>query len=208
MKLKTLLIAAALSSACASAYSLTVTTSPVSTDSNVVRNPCGLDPATGVGTTIFGCLNNIHAQLVQFTSDESIVYNGGQASIAASDALFSRISISLDGSDQMSVVELNIDATVNGFVTFSDGIDTSAPFALDDGGQNRFGIFGPFDTLTFVTYVGTLANLVETDIVADLKQVRLSEQTAVIPEPETYALMLAGLGALGFVARRRKQRQA
>jgi hypothetical protein len=28
---------------------------------------------------------------------------------------------------------------------------------------------------------------------------------AVIPEPETYALMLAGLGVLGFVARRRRQ---
>ena len=28
----------------------------------------------------------------------------------------------------------------------------------------------------------------------------------VVPEPETYALMLAGLGLLGFVARRRKQR--
>lgn len=28
----------------------------------------------------------------------------------------------------------------------------------------------------------------------------------VIPEPETYALMLAGLGVMGFVARRRKQR--
>lgn len=32
--------------------------------------------------------------------------------------------------------------------------------------------------------------------------------TAAIPEPETYAMMLAGLGLMGFVARRRKQKQA
>ncbi len=31
---------------------------------------------------------------------------------------------------------------------------------------------------------------------------------APIPEPETYAMMLAGLGLMGFVARRRKQKQA
>jgi PEP-CTERM motif len=29
--------------------------------------------------------------------------------------------------------------------------------------------------------------------------------TAAIPEPETYALMMVGLGLLGFVARRRKK---
>jgi hypothetical protein len=31
---------------------------------------------------------------------------------------------------------------------------------------------------------------------------------AAVPEPETYAMMLAGLGLLGFIARRRKQKAA
>jgi hypothetical protein len=31
---------------------------------------------------------------------------------------------------------------------------------------------------------------------------------APVPEPETYAMMLAGLGLLGFAARRRKQKAA
>ncbi len=31
--------------------------------------------------------------------------------------------------------------------------------------------------------------------------------TAAVPEPETYAMMLMGLGLMGFVARRRKNQQ-
>ncbi|MDB5999472.1 MAG: hypothetical protein JWP52_1171, partial [Rhizobacter sp.] len=33
----------------------------------------------------------------------------------------------------------------------------------------------------------------------------VKQQVAAIPDPETYALMLAGLGLMAFVARRRKQ---
>lgn len=32
--------------------------------------------------------------------------------------------------------------------------------------------------------------------------------TASVPEPETYAMLLAGLGLMGFMARRRKQQEA
>jgi len=37
---------------------------------------------------------------------------------------------------------------------------------------------------------------------------RLSTPITAVPEPETYAMFLAGLGLLGFVARRRKQKAA
>jgi hypothetical protein len=32
-----------------------------------------------------------------------------------------------------------------------------------------------------------------------------SQSAVPVPEPETYAMMLAGLGALGFISRRRRQ---
>lgn len=38
--------------------------------------------------------------------------------------------------------------------------------------------------------------------------VRPGDVTAAIPEPETYAMLLAGLGLLGFAARRRKLKEA
>ncbi|MCW7539930.1 PEP-CTERM sorting domain-containing protein [Aquabacterium sp. A7-Y] len=40
---------------------------------------------------------------------------------------------------------------------------------------------------------------------ADYDDLVVGLSLAPVPEPETYALMLAGLGALGFMARRRKQ---
>jgi hypothetical protein len=39
---------------------------------------------------------------------------------------------------------------------------------------------------------------------ADYDDLVVGIKVSVVPEPETYALMLAGLGIMGFVARRRR----
>jgi len=55
------------------------------------------------------------------------------------------------------------------------------------------------------TKIGFRATGTSDSIGSSLDKVSL---TAAVPEPQTYALMLAGLGALSFVARRRNRQQA
>jgi hypothetical protein len=200
MKLKSLLLGVAMGAAFTSASALSVVTGNVpQVDSNLVRNPCGLaTPDTGL--SVQGCLNDNHAVIVDISSDEEIHINGGQATLEATDGAFSTLTISMAS---FSTLILDIDANADGFVTFTDGAGTSNPFALDDNGSNFFTITGIVgDFVTFVTTV----NGVETDIVDEVKQIRLG-QVAAIPEPETYALMLAGLAAVGFISRRRKAKR-
>lgn len=170
-------------------------------DSNLVRNPCGLaTPDTGL--SVQGCLNDDHSAIVDLSSNEEITIDGGQATLQATDGPFSTLTIA---AASFTTLILDIDADVDGFVTFTDGAGTSAPFALDDDGSNFFtltGIVG--NSVTFVTSL--LSGGAETAIVDEVKQIRLG-QVAAIPEPETYALMMAGLAALGFIGRRRKARK-
>jgi hypothetical protein len=46
------------------------------------------------------------------------------------------------------------------------------------------------------------------EILKDNNDPQFDARIAAIPEPESYAMMLAGLGLMGFVARRRKQNEA
>ena len=67
--------------------------------------------------------------------------------------------------------------------------------------------FGPEVALTtgFVAGNNTIDFYVEGNGVTDGFALKTDGFTAPVPEPETYALMLAGLAAAGFVVRRRKQ---
>ena len=206
MNLKSLLLVAALAAAFASpSAALTVYSGSVpQIDSALVRNPCGLSPGSATGIPVLGCLLDLLSQTIAISSDESLEIAGGPAILDSTDGTFSQLTISATAPASLSTVIFDIDATVDGFVTFTDASGTSSPFALDDSGSNFFtltGITGNF--LTFTTFNSLQA---EADIVADVKQVRLGIVGA-IPEPETYALMMAGLAAVGFIARRRKTRR-
>ena len=62
---------------------------------------------------------------------------------------------------------------------------------------------GPYNINSDGIYSFVLQARRNNEIVVD--SVRINVQVGPIPEPETYALMVAGLGFMAFVARRRKQ---
>ena len=205
MKLKSILLGAAMAAASASASALTVVAAnvPQVGTSNLFRDPCGLSAGSATGSPVLGCLSAFPSQTISVSSDESLTITGGQAILDSADGLFSQLTISATAPASLSTVIFNIDAEVDGFITFADGSGTSSPFALDDNGLNFFtltGIAGNF--LTAVSYI----QLTEADIIANVAQIRIGVDGA-IPEPGTYSLMMAGLAAFGLFSRRRKAKK-
>ncbi len=196
-------LAALLGSTAGAAHALSVVASPSGTGTNLINNACNFGTVDS-GTTVTGCLNNDQNQLVSLTSDESLTFSaGGQAFIEGTDSDYSRLAITVQ--DRITdLLVLNINASGDGFVSFSDGLETTGLFELDANGQNFFTITGPFQSLSYTTFSDQFGT--ESDIVADTRQVRfeLGQTMAPIPEPGTYALMLAGLGVIGFMARRKR----
>lgn len=82
--------------------------------------------------------------------------------------------------------------------------DRRSPGCTADPTQGFCSTFSSQDAVHFgVDSTGTLATTS-----SSARGAWLYQTAAPVPEPETYAMMLAGLGLLGVVARRRKQKEA
>ena len=74
--------------------------------------------------------------------------------------------------------------------------------SMGDGGIVSFNLTSSVSTTGLFLYIGEVGN--NGEVAAG--RITASDVTVSTPEPETYAMMLAGLGLLGFVAWRRNQR--
>jgi len=93
--------------------------------------------------------------------------------------------------------------TYNTLTVFSNGGTTSQVFHAADFGFTTVGDQAFSRYAQFTATAGSITGIRFDSAGTDAFEVSNFSVTAV-PEPETYALMLAGLGALGFIARRRK----
>jgi len=97
---------------------------------------------------------------------------------------------------------------VAGTLTFDTAIDSAFVLALKAGSTFSLfyynGVGAPISSIDYTTAgVGVITNGPNAGNPLALSHASLYSVTAV-PEPETYALMLAGLGLVGFMASRRR----
>jgi hypothetical protein len=171
---------------------------------------------TQIGTTVLGHTQSgtiVEFAGTTFGGGNTITANGGQARIeGTADARLTSLNWHLQGGNTFNDQEFNINTVLNGpngggatsvsFSIYDDNLDlfTFNNLALVNG-SNFFGfqgINGESISSIFMTFNGGNG-------VQDVRQIRLEEVTAAVPEPSTWAMMLLGFAGVGFLAYRRKR---
>ena len=180
---------------------------------------------TQTGTTVYGHTQSGTQVAFQGHTNNGgnvISANGGQSRLEGAGGLrLIDLNWHLVGGNTFNNLEFNINTVLNNgpngggatAVSFSVFDQSLIEFVFDNNGsnytlangQNFFGfegINGQSISSIFMTFYG--GNGVD-----DVRQVRLDEVTAAVPEPSTWAMMILGFVGVGFLAyRRRGQGQA
>jgi hypothetical protein len=174
---------------------------------NVLFQSC-VGNITGPAQTVQGCLNTSNTTLVNFSSNENLVVNGGQARVEAQVGTFNTITIGLaNPTTGFDEILFNVNAASAGSVTIT-GVDQfgqtfaqTATLNVGAGGQNFFRVTAIDGQVASSITVFAAGGLTGID---DFRQVRIGT-TGLTPVPEPMSLALFGAGLLGLSMVRRKQ---
>jgi hypothetical protein len=143
------------------------------------------------------------------TGQASLIGKGGYSYASSGDLAFvgGKLYLSSSGTKD-SLVQLN---TANGFATRIGGIGYASVYGL--ASDNNIDLYGMAGTrvleIDVATGAGeTLLNYQGHGLGAAYGSAFLTEASAPVPEPATYAMMLSGLGLLALAAKRRAPRKA
>jgi len=153
------------------------------------------------GSFVSGSLvGDANGQFVDNVSNVSMSLNGN--SFAGSPNLYSLSYDASHGWQNTNPAKVSFDGSLNNFLFIDSDYPVNATYT------NYF---------QFVSFQG-IAEAYSSPLGADVfdsggnpidpSRWSLANVTTPIPEPETYAMLLAGLGLLGFAARRRKLKEA
>ena len=107
------------------------------------------------------------------------------------------VSVGVEGNLELKFTDIT-ESNTNAFSGYAESNPNNDRFGFLDVSEIDFGDgAGEYDYLILFNDVYPDSDF--NDMVVGVKAVQA------IPEPETYALMLAGLGVVGFMARRRRQ---
>lgn len=157
------------------------------------------------GTTVTGTTNQTGATVV-FTSatDTMLTSASGQAVITAADTILNSVSFALAGGMTFTNFEFDLqDALAAQTVTVTAITNLGTyihPYSFSSNGANWVGAASAGEYFTSVTWNGPAG-------FDNMKQLRLGGVAAAVPEAGTWAMMLLGLGGIGWVLRRKRLEQ-
>jgi hypothetical protein len=111
-----------------------------------------------------------------------------------------------------TVIAQDVDTSVGGLPPINKGVDVGNTFFILGQGvgnspvftaSNVFPVTFDYDTMS-ATIAFSLSAQSQVGMSGFVEQVTAIQQTSVVPEPSIYALLCAGLGLLGFIARRQR----